>query len=145
MLVRICYNRRIGLGVEAVTMIPQGTQVLYYDGNVWSTVKAHQHGQGRQSHFRTIRGTGCTIDGSYDILFPDEPNPNLSRIYQVPCGIMSLTNSSEGYKPPNCMVHYDENDPRQYVNGEWLNTTAWLITTRDINPGEEIIWNYLVR
>ena len=96
MLVRICYNRRLGLGVEAVTMIPQGTQVLYYYGNVWSTVEAHQHGQDRQSHFMTIKGTGCTIDGSYDILFPDEPNPNLSKTHQVPGGILSLTNSSEG-------------------------------------------------
>ena len=145
MLVRLCYNRRVGLGVEAVTRIPQGTRVLFYYGNLWSTIDAHNHGQDRESHFMTIQGTGCTIDGGYDLLFPNEPNPNLTKSHQVPCGLMSLTNSSHNYKPPNCMVHHDDHDPRMYLNGHNLNTTAWLITTRDIEIGEELIWNYLVR
>ena len=145
MLVKLCYNRRVGLGVEAATNIPQGTRVLFYNGIVWSNVDAHHQGQLRQSHFMTIKGTGCTIDGGYDILFPNEPTPNFEKLYQVPTGLMSLTNSSDNYKPANCIEFHDDRDPGTYVNGNNLNTTAWLITTRDIEIGEELIWNYLVR
>ena len=144
MLLRICYDRRVGYGMESVTMIPANTMILFYDGNVMTNVEAHEQDHGNTSHYKTIRGTGCTLDGSWNAVLGKGVTPEIGKIYDVPCNLMSLTNSSQGYKAPNCEVFYDDKDSRKYKNGVWLNTTAWLVTTQDIPPFEELIWNYTV-
>ena len=138
--VQLCYNRKVGLGVRAVTNIPKDTKILFYYGDVWNTKEAKELHISKQTHIMTIPGTGCSIDGAYDILFPDT-NPNMNKIYDAPCNLMSLTNSSKNYKEANCKAII-VNDAREYSNGLSLSHTAWLTTTHDIEPYEELIWNY---
>ena len=144
MLVQLCLNEGVGIGVQAATMIPRGTRVLYYYGDVLSNQEAHKVEPTGQTHFMTVSGTGCTINGAYHVLFPGEFHVDFNQTYQVPCGLMSLTNSSHGYKEANCKVHID-NNPTLYANGYTLDRTVWLVTTRTIQAGEELIWSYLVR
>ena len=126
-------------------MIPAHTKVLFYDGNVMNNVEAHGQDDMNASHFKTIRGTSCALDGSWHAVLGQGVTPEIGKIYNVPCNSMSLTNSSQGYKPANCEVFYDDQDSRKYKNGVWLNTTAWLITTQEIPPFEELVWDYTVR
>ena len=145
MLLRICYDRRVGYGIESVTMIPVNTKILFYDGNVMKNETAHGEDNMSASHYKTIRGTGCTLDGSWNAVLGQGVTPEIGKIHNVPCNLMSLTNSSQGHKPANCEVFYDDQDSRKYKNGMWLNTTAWLITTQEIPPFEELVWDYTVR
>ena len=145
MQVRICFNRRVGLGIEAVTHIPANTRVLHYQGNIVPSKVAKTNASAISTHCATVRHTGCVVDGNMEALFGSGTRPTMGDIHQVPCELMSLTNSSGNCKPMNCVVDYDENDPREYKDGTWLNTTIWLVTARDIQPFEELVWDYLVR
>ena len=145
MQVRICFNRRVGLGTEAVTHIPANTRVLHYQGNIISSEDAKANASAIKTHYATVRHTGCVIDGNMKALFGSGTRPIIGEIHQVPCELMSLTNSSQHHKLANCTAECDENDPREHKDGMWLNTTIWLVTTRDIQPFEELVWDYLVR
>ena len=140
--VQLTWNHNVGIGLMATTFIPKGTKVAYYYGNVWNTSKAKKEAGNKLSHFMTIPGTGCSIDGSFDVVLPNVTFPNFEEKHHVPCPLMSLTNSSTQYKPANCKLKVDEQDAREYSNHIWLDRTAWLITTKDIQPLEELIWKY---
>ena len=91
-----------------------------------------------------VEGTGCAIDGPHEFLFNGEP-PDLDLIYEAPAPLMSLTNSSRNYLEPNCAKVVDNKTTMHYVDDTVLDTTIWLVTTRDIEIGEELVWDYLVR
>ena len=92
--VQLTWNHNVGIGLMATTFIPKGTKVAYYYGNVWNMNKAKKEAGNKLSHFMTIPGTGCSIDGSFKILFPNQSFLNLETKHKNPCGLMSLTNSS---------------------------------------------------
>ena len=140
MRVRICYNRKVGLGLEAITMIPKGTKIAYYMGNIWTTKEAKDNGKDKHSHFLTVPGTGCSIDGSMNNLF-DDHFPPFNQVFPVPSPLMSLTNSSYKYKTANCKMIVIQ-EPRIYNDGKWLDKTIYLVAIEDIEPFEELIWNY---
>ena len=77
----------------------------------------------------------------YSIFFPFEPDADLNKTYTIPCPLMSLTNSSFGYKEANCKVVI-ENKSMLYANNLYLDKIAWLVTIKDIEEHEEIIWSY---
>ena len=58
MHVKICYNKKVGHGLETITNIPKGTKIAYYMGKVWNTNEAKKHGKNKYSHFLTVPGTG---------------------------------------------------------------------------------------
>ena len=142
--VQLCYHRKVGLGVKAQTRIPKGTKVLYYYGDVHSTAKVKKDDGKKHTHLMTIPGTGCSIDGQYTILFPSEPEADLTKTYTIPCPLMSLTNSSRGYREANCKLKF-ETKSMCYANNLSLDKIAWLVTTEDIEEGEELIWSYRFR
>ena len=113
MQVRICFNRRVGLGIEAVTCIPANTRVLCYQGNIVPSKVAKTNASAISTHYATVRHTGCVIDGNMEALFGSGTRPMVGNVHQVPCELMSLTNSSGNHKPANCVVDCDENDPRK--------------------------------
>ena len=139
MPVRVCFNR-VGFGMEAVTMIPANTEVLFCQGNIVSSRDAKQQSDERATHCATVKCTGCTIDGSVEALFGDRERPNVGDIHQAPCRLMSLTNSSQNYKLANCKADHCENSPMKCKDGTWLNTMIWLVTIRHIQPFQELIW-----
>ena len=102
MKVKLCFNEKVGIGIQASDFIPKGTKILYYYGDVWNTKTAKQKGQLYHSHFLTVQGTGCSINGSYEILFPEDDLR--ARLYDIPAPFMSLTNSSRNYKTSNCKM-----------------------------------------
>ena len=102
------------------THIPKGTELLWYDGEVVNTAKAKTCPKEGQTHLLTLRGTGCSVDGSFDILFPNKREPSLDDQFTIPCNLMSLTNSSRGGRKPKCMMKIK----------------------KTIFPGEEILWDY---
>ena len=139
--VQMCYHRKVGLGVKAKTRIPKGVKVLYYYGDVHSTTQVKKDDGKEHTHLMTIPGTGCSIDGQYSVLFPSEPEADLNKTFNIPCPLMSLTNSSRGYKEANCKLSF-ENQPMRYANNMYLDRIAWLVTLKDIEEHEELIWNY---
>ena len=141
----ICFNRRVGLGTEAVTPIPSNTGVLHCQGNIASSESAKTDANALPTHCATVKHTGCTVDGNMKALFGSGERPQVGDICQVPCELMSLTNFSQNCEPANCMADHDKNDPRECKDGTWLNTTIWLVITRDIQPFEELVWDHLVR
>ena len=88
----------------AMTHIPKKTELLWYDGEVVNTAKAKTCPKEGQTHLLTLRGTGCSIDGPFDILFPNEREPSLDDLFTVSCKLMLLINSSRGGRSPNCMM-----------------------------------------
>ena len=86
MKVQLCFNDKVGKGIQANDFIPKGTKVLYYYEDVWNTKTAKEKGQSYHSHFLTVQGTGCSINGSYEILFPED---NLrAEYYDIPVPLM---------------------------------------------------------
>ena len=142
--VQLCYHKDVGLGVKAKTKIPKGVNVLYYYGEVHSTANAKKDDGVKHTHLLTFPGTGCSVDGSYDILFPSEPTADFTKAYTIPSPFMSLTNSSYGYKEANCKLVF-EDKPCCYANDLYLDKTAWLVTTINVEENEELIWNYTFR
>ena len=141
MRLQLCYNSQVGLGVRSLDNIPSGQKVVYYYGEVWNTQKAKLEGHKKHSHFLTVPGTGCSIDGSFNTLFPDQTYPDLLKIHPIGAPLMSFTNASNGYKPSNCKLIL-VNKPMEYKNGIHLHKVAWLKATYDIKPGDELIWDY---
>ena len=140
MYTKICYNKKVGFGLQAVTKLPKGTKIAYYMGTIWSTKTAKEKGKAKYSHFLTVPGTGCSIDGSHVHLF-DEAVPPLDKTFLVPCPLMSLTNSSVNYKQANCKMVINQ-EARIYTDGNWLDKTVYLVAVKDIDPYEELIWDY---
>ena len=96
------------------------------------------------TYLMNFPGTGCSINGKYKILFPSEPVADLNKTYTIPCPLMSLTNSSYDYKDANCKLII-KNTPTLYANNLSLDKMACLVTTRDIEEYEELIWSYSFR
>ena len=76
-------------------------------------------------------------DGSHAILFPDNPQPQVGLVHDMPCGLVSLTNLSIGHEDANAnscaMIHCNESEV--HLNGIGVPHTAWLVATRDIEVG----------
>ena len=106
MKVKLCFNEKVGIGIQAVYFIPRGTKVLYYYGEVWNTQTTKEKGQIYHSHFLTVPGTGCSINGSFEILVPEDSFG--ARLYDIPAPFMSLPNSSRNYKTPNCKMPIEQ-------------------------------------
>ena len=140
MHVKICYNKKVGLGLETITSIPKGTKIAYYMGKVWNTNEAKKHSKNKHIHFLTVPGTGCSIDGSLNNFF-DNHFPPFDQSFQVPCPLMSLTNFSHKYQKENCKMVISQ-ESRICSDGNWLDKTVYLVGTEDIEPFEEQIWNY---
>src|SRR5210317_1514943 len=104
LLVKFCFHKDTKWGLMATTHIPRGTELLWYDGEVVSTAKAKTCPKEGQTHLLTLKGIGCSIDGSFDILFPNKREPSLDDLFTIPCNLMSLTNLSRGGRNPNFMM-----------------------------------------
>ena len=140
MYIKICYHQNVGYGLQSITTIPKGTKIAYYMGTIWTTKQAKENGKHKYSHFLTVPGTGCSIDGSLEHLF-DESSPPLDQTFLVPCPLMSLTNSSFEYKEANCKMMIIQ-ESRMYSDGNWLDKTVYLVAIKNIEPFEDLIWNY---
>ena len=68
----------------------------------------------------------------------------MDQIHQAPVPLMSLTNSSWNYKKPNCHKIMDNNAAWECMDDMKLDTTICLETTRDIEIGEELVWESTV-
>ena len=141
LFVQFCYHKDTKWGLMATTHIPKGTELLWYDGEVLNMAKAKTRPKNGQTHLLTLRGTGCSVDGSFDILFPYKREPSLDEKFTIPCNLMSLTNSSRGGRSPNCIMKIKKKK-MTYRNGLMLPMTAWLVASENILPGEEILWDY---
>ena len=133
-------NTFTGLGVFAASVIPSGTRVMCYYGKVVSKETVKKTPGYICSHLCNADGTGCAIDGQHSFLF-NGAAPDVNQLHQAPAPLMSLTNSSRGYKEANCCKIVDIFTPRECVDDFQLSTTIWLETTRDIAIGEELVWD----
>src|SRR5210317_258569 len=131
LLVKFCYHKDTKWGLMAATHIPKETELLWYDGEVVNTAKAKTQPKEGQTHLLTLRGTGCSVDGSFDILFPNKREPSLDDSFTIPCNLMSLTNSSKGDRIPNCTLKIKKKKIL-YRNGLKMPMTAWLVAFEDI-------------
>src|SRR5210317_1616524 len=104
LLVKFCYHKDTKWGLMAATHIPKGSDLLWYDSEVESTANAKTCPKEGQTHLLTMTGTGCSIDGSFDILFPNKREPSLDDQFTIPCNLMSLTNLSREGRNPNCVM-----------------------------------------
>ena len=132
-----------GLGVFAASMIPSGTKVMHCHGKVVSQETVKKTPGCVCSHSCNADGTGCAIDGPHSFLFNGAP-PDVNQIHQAPAPLMSLTNSLHGCKDPNCCKVVDICTAREHLDDFKLSTTIWLETTRDIEIGGELVWDYTV-
>ena len=57
---------------------------------------------------------------------------------------MSLTNSLWNNKDPNFCEIVDNKTSREHMDDMKLDTTIWLEITRDIEIGEELVWECTV-
>ena len=94
-------------------------------------------------HLMNVEGTGCVIDGPHHILFNGE-EPDFEPIHRTPAPLISLTNSSWKHKEANCCKVVDHEMVQECTDNMKLDTTVWLETTRDIEVGEELVWDYMV-
>ena len=138
-------NMFTGLGVAAASRIRQGTTLMFHHGRVVSKEMVRKTPGYVDSHLMNVEGTGCAIDGPHSVLFNNVETPDLQAIYEAPAPLMSLTNSSRNYKEANCRKLVDHGTAMHCVDDTVLDTTIWLETTRDIEMGEELVWDYLVR
>src|SRR5210317_969211 len=141
LLVKFCYHKDTKKGLMAATHIPKGTELLWYDGEVVNTAKAKTRSKKCQTNLLTLQGTKCSIDGSFDILFPKKREPSLDDLFTIPCNLMSLANSSRGGRSPNCTMKIKKKK-MIYRNGLMMPMTTWLVASENILPGEEILWDY---
>ena len=74
MQVRICFNRRVGLGTEAVTHIPANARVLCHQGDIISSEVAKTNASAIGTHCATVKHTGCVIDANTEALFGSGPS-----------------------------------------------------------------------
>ena len=132
-----------GLGVFTASVIPRGTGAMHYYGKVVSKETVKKTPGHICSHLCNADGTACAIDGQHSFLF-NGAAPDVNQLHQAPAPLMSLTNSSRGHKEPNCRKVVDIFTPRECVDDFHLSTTIWLETTRDIEIGEEMVWDYPV-
>src|SRR5210317_280653 len=141
LFVQFCYHKDTKWKSMAITHIPKGTELLWYDGEVVRTAKAKTHSKEGQTHLLTLKGTGCSVDGSFDILFPNKREPSVDDKFTIPCNLMSLTNSSRGDRSPNFMMKIKKTK-MLYWNDLMMPMTAWLVASENILPGEEIFCDY---
>src|SRR5210317_807366 len=94
-----------------------------------------------QTHLLTLRGTGCSVDGTFDILFPYKREPSLDEKFAIPCNLMLLTNFSRRGRSPNCIMKIKKKK-MTYRNNLIIPMTAWLVASENILSGEEILWDY---
>src|SRR5210317_1170858 len=104
LLVKFCFHKDTKWGLMAETHFPKGTERFWYNIEVVTTVKPKPCTKGGQTHLLTLRGTGCLIDGSFDILFPNKKEPSLDDSFTIPCNLMLLTKSSRGDRSLNCTM-----------------------------------------
>src|SRR5210317_1173064 len=104
LLVKFCYHKDTKWALMAATHIPKGKELLWYNSEVVNTAKAKTCPKEGQTHLMTLRGTGGSIDGSFDILFPNKREPSLGDSFTIPCNLMLLTNSSRGGRSPNYIM-----------------------------------------
>src|SRR5210317_1140291 len=100
LLVMFCFHNETKWGLIAATHILKDTELLWYNKEVVNTAKAKICPKEGQTHLLTLRGTGCSIDRSFDILFPNKKEPSLDDQFTIPCNLMSLTNSSRRGRSP---------------------------------------------
>src|SRR5210317_1368302 len=136
LFVKFFYHNDTKWGLMATTHILKGTELLWYDGEVLNTAKAKTCPKEGQTHLLTLRGTGCSVDGSFGILFPNKMEPSVDNQFTIPCNLMSLTNLSRGGRSPNCIVK-TKKKKMLYRNGLMIPMTAWLVASEDVLPGEE--------
>ena len=136
-------NQFQGLRVAAASRIPSGTRVMCCHGKVVSKETMKKTHRCVCSHLCNVDGTGCAIDGPHHILFNGEAL-DLDQIHQTPAPLMSLTNSSWNQKDPNCCEIVDNRTSRECMDDMKLDATIWLETTRDIEIGEKLVWEYTV-
>ena len=74
--VRLTHDKGIGIGLEAVDKLPKNMKIAYYNGTIISTTKAKTLNKEQCTHFLTVPGTGCTIDGTFKNLFPGHSFPD---------------------------------------------------------------------
>ena len=141
MYVQLCYHRRVGVGVRACQFIPKGTRVLYCYRNVCTTSQAKKEKSGHKTHLLTIPGTGCSVEGTYATLFESDGFPDFNKKFSVPSPLLTMANSSQNYIDSNCRIVIT-NMAMLYKNDIWLDHTAFLVTTRDVQMYEELIWDY---
>ena len=132
-----------GLGVATALRILKGTRVTCHCGKVVSKQMARKTHGCVCSHLMNVAGTGCAIDGPHHILFNGE-EPDLDQIHQALAPLMSLTNSSWNHKEPNFREIVDHETAQECMDDMKLDTTIWLKTTRDIEIGEELVWEHTV-
>src|SRR5210317_2359004 len=133
LLVQFCYQKDTKWGFIATTHIPKGTELLWYDCEVVNTAKAKTCPKHGQTHLLTLRCTGCSVDGLFDILFPYKREPSLDDQFTITCNLMSLTNSSRGGRSPNCVMKIKKKK-MLYQNGLMMPMTAWWVTSKDVLP-----------
>ena len=107
MRVKFCYNRKTKYGIETVDNIDQGTKNLFYDSEIVCNAQTKKWCITKQKHLLILCGTGLAINGNFKILFPDKIQPDINKFYEIPCNLMSFTNSSRNYKnKTNCILQF---------------------------------------
>src|SRR5210317_1838767 len=108
LFVQFCYHKDTKWGLMAMTHIPKGTELIWYDGEIVNTAKAKTCPKEGQTHLLTLRGTGCSVDGSFDILFPNKRESSVDNQFTIPCNLMLITNLSRGGRSPKCIMKIKE-------------------------------------
>lgn len=123
-----------GNGLFASVHIPKGANVTFYDGvGIIMTEKDERQHWARRGWFIAVGHNSDTMGPIAGFTSADQPLPKNA-------GVISLMNSS---KRSNCYEKVVEDPTRiLIIGGQQVLRVPTVKASRDIQPGEELLWNY---
>ena len=127
-----------GYGIQAKVVIPNGTRVLMFSGILRD--RSFKFDDSKKTHLCSIEDTNLTLDGRVEYL-PVSVNCYKNFDYGAP--VASLVNCAATRQEANLRKVTIE-EPFIDCNGIACPRSSYLEATRDIQPGEELLWWYAV-
>ena len=123
-----------GNGLYTSVHIPKGANVTFYDGvGIIMTEKDERQHWARRGWFIAVGHNSDTMGPIAGFTSADQPLPKNA-------GVISLMNSS---KRGNCCEKVVEDATRiLIIGGQQVLRVPTVKASRDIQPGEELLWNY---